>query len=109
MFTALTSLLTGRTVRNDVAMTGEISLRGLVLPIGGVKNKVLAAVRAGITTVMLPERNRKDYEDVPESTRKAVKFVWMSTVDDAIAAALEPLSGSGPETLSGDERRAASV
>jgi ATP-dependent Lon protease len=107
MFTALTSLLTGRTVRNDVAMTGEISLRGLVLPIGGVKNKVLAAVRAGITTVMLPERNRKDYEDVPESAREAVKFVWMSTVDDAIAAALEPVSGSGPETLSGDERRSA--
>jgi ATP-dependent Lon protease len=108
MFTALTSLLTGRTVRNDVAMTGEISLRGLVLPIGGVKNKVLAAVRAGITTVMLPERNRKDYEDVPESAREAVNFVWMSTVDDAIAAALEPVSGSGPETLSGGERRAAS-
>ena len=61
MFIALVSLLTGRTVRSDTAMTGEISLRGLVLPIGGVKNKVLAAVRAGITTVMLPERNKKDY------------------------------------------------
>ena len=63
MFIALVSLLTGRTVKSDTAMTGEISLRGLVLPIGGVKNKVLAAVRAGITTVMLPERNQKDYED----------------------------------------------
>jgi ATP-dependent Lon protease len=88
MFTALVSLLTSRTVKNDIAMTGEISLRGLVLPIGGVKNKVLAAMRAGITTVMLPERNRKDFEEVPEAARKALNFVWLSTVDDAIAAAL---------------------
>ena len=87
MFIAMASLLTGRTARNDMAMTGEISLRGLVLPIGGVKNKVLAAVRAGITTVLLPERNKKDFEDVPEAARNAVKFVWLSTVDDAIAAA----------------------
>jgi ATP-dependent Lon protease len=91
MFIALASLLTGRTVRSDTAMTGEISLRGLVLPIGGVKNKVLAAVRAGITTVLLPERNKKDFEDVPEAARNAVRFVWLSTVDDAVEAALEPL------------------
>ena len=91
MFIALASLLTGRTVRSDTAMTGEISLRGLVLPIGGVKNKVLAAVRAGITTVMLPERNKKDFEDVPEAARNAVRFVWLSNVDDAIEAALEPV------------------
>jgi ATP-dependent Lon protease len=91
MFIALASLLTGRTVRSDTAMTGEISLRGLMLPIGGVKNKVLAAVRAGITTVMLPERNKKDFEDVPEAARNAVRFVWLSNVDDAIEAALEPL------------------
>jgi ATP-dependent Lon protease len=90
MFIALASLLTGRTARSDTAMTGEISLRGLVLPIGGVKNKVLAAVRAGISTVLLPERNKKDYEDVPEAARNAVRFVWLSTVDDAIEAALEP-------------------
>jgi ATP-dependent Lon protease len=88
MFVALTSLLTGRTVRSDTAMTGEISLRGLVLPIGGVKEKVLAAARAGITTVMLPSRNRKDLEDVPESARDQVRFVWLDRVDDAIAAAL---------------------
>jgi ATP-dependent Lon protease len=87
MFIAIVSLLTGRTVKNDTAMTGEISLRGLVLPIGGVKNKVLAAMRAGITTVLLPERNKKDFEDVPEAARQAMKFVWLSTVDDAIAAA----------------------
>ena len=110
MFIALVSLLTGRTVRSDTAMTGEISLRGLVLPIGGVKNKVLAAVRAGITTVMLPERNKKDYEDVPEAARNAVRFVWLSTVDDAIAAALEPLPAAEPReapVLSDDQRRAA--
>ncbi len=110
MFVALVSLLTGRTARSDTAMTGEISLRGLVLPIGGVKNKVLAAVRAGITTVMLPERNKRDYEDVPESARNAVRFVWVSTVDDAIAAALEPLPATQPQAapaLSDDQRRAA--
>ncbi|MBK1864938.1 endopeptidase La [Taklimakanibacter albus] len=89
MFTALASLLTGRTVRSDTAMTGEISLRGLVLPIGGVKEKVLAAIRAGITTVLLPARNRKDLEDVPESARQHVRIVWLDTVEDAVAAALE--------------------
>ena len=111
MFIALTSLLTGRTVRNDVAMTGEISLRGLVLPIGGVKNKVLAAVRAGIDTVMLPERNKKDFEDVPEAARDLVKFVWMSNVDDAIGTALAPVPATterDPNELSDDQRRLAS-
>jgi ATP-dependent Lon protease len=90
MFVALVSLLTGRTARSDTAMTGEISLRGLVLPIGGVKEKVLAATRAGITTVMLPARNHKDLEDVPEAARQQVRFVWLERVDDAIAAALNP-------------------
>jgi ATP-dependent Lon protease len=90
MFLALTSLLTGRTVRSDTAMTGEISLRGLVLPIGGVKEKVLAAIQAGIITVMLPARNRKDIEDVPEKARNRVRFVWLERVDDAIEAALNP-------------------
>lgn len=110
MFIALASLLTGRTVRSDTAMTGEISLRGLVLPIGGVKNKVLAATRAGITTVMLPERNRKDYDEVPEAARDAVRFVWLATVDDAIEAALEPLPVSKPDGFapSDNQRRAAS-
>ena len=92
MFVALVSLMTGRTVRSDTAMTGEISLRGLVLPIGGVKEKVLAAARAGITTVLLPARNRKDLEDVPDSARKQVKFVWLERVDDAIEAALSDLA-----------------
>jgi ATP-dependent Lon protease len=88
MFLALTSLLTGRVVRNDVAMTGEISLRGLVLPIGGVKEKVLAALRAGITTVMLPARNRRDLEDIPPEAREKLQFVWLEDVQDAVACAL---------------------
>src|ERR1700761_1296273 len=90
MFMALTSLMTGRTIRSDTAMTGEISLRGLVLPIGGVKEKVLAAIQAGIATVMLPARNRKDLEDVPEKARNLIRFVWLERVDDAIEAALNP-------------------
>ncbi len=90
IFVALTSLLTGRIVRNDVAMTGEISLRGLVLPIGGVKEKVLAALRAGIDTVLLPARNRRDLEDIPADARDRLKIVWVEHVDDAIAAALSP-------------------
>ena len=88
MFVALTSLLTGRPVRGDVAMTGEISLRGLVLPIGGVKEKVLAALRAGIHTVMLPRRNQRDLEDIPADARAQLEFVWVEQVDDAIATAL---------------------
>jgi len=90
IFVALASLLTNRPVRSDVAMTGEISLRGLVLPIGGVKEKVLAALRAGITTVMLPERNRRDLEEIPAEAREKLSFDWMERVDDAIAAALSP-------------------
>ncbi|QJE72134.1 endopeptidase La [Aerophototrophica crusticola] len=88
MFTALTSLLTGRSVRADVAMTGEISLRGLVLPVGGIKEKVTAAALAGVKTVMLPARNRRDYDDIPEDARNRLKFVWLETVDQAIACAL---------------------
>jgi ATP-dependent Lon protease len=96
MFLALASLFTGRTVRSDVAMTGEISLRGLVLPIGGVKEKVLAALRAGITTVMLPSRNRRDLDDIPEDARERLTFVWIDDVDAAIEAALEPVEAKAP-------------
>ena len=88
MFVALTSLLTGRPVRSDVAMTGEISLRGLVMPIGGVKEKVLAALRAGIKTVMLPARNERDLDDIPQDAREQLKFVWLKDVDDALTAAI---------------------
>ncbi|QWG21323.1 endopeptidase La [Bradyrhizobium sediminis] len=89
MFTALTSLLTDRTVRSDTAMTGEISLRGLVLPVGGIKEKVVAAAAAGLTRVMLPARNRRDFDDIPLTAREKLEFVWLERVDDAIAAALE--------------------
>jgi ATP-dependent Lon protease len=91
MFVALSSLLTGRAVRSDVAMTGEISLRGLVLPIGGVKEKVLAALRAGIRTVMLPARNQRDLEEIPADAREQLQFVWIEDVDQAVATALSPL------------------
>jgi ATP-dependent Lon protease len=101
MFLALVSLMTERTVRSDTAMTGEISLRGLVLPIGGVKEKVVAAARAGIRRVMLPARNRKDYEDIPEEARRQIEFIWLEQVDDAVAAALEP---PRPGTSKADER-----
>jgi ATP-dependent Lon protease len=89
MFVAVASLLSAHKVRNDVAMTGEISLRGLVLPVGGIKEKVLGAHRAGIRTILLPSRNRKDIDDVPAAARKELEFVWLETVDDALAAAIE--------------------
>jgi ATP-dependent Lon protease len=89
MFLAVASLLSGKTVRSDIAMTGEISLRGLVLPIGGVKEKALAALRAGIRTILLPARNRKDIEEIPESARRQLEFLFLETVDDALAAAFE--------------------
>lgn len=86
MFVALASLFSNRTVRHDAAMTGEISLRGLVLPVGGVKEKVLAAQRAGLGLVLLPARNRKDLHDVPQATLAALQFVWLDTVEDAVHA-----------------------
>jgi ATP-dependent Lon protease len=88
MFMALASLMTGRTIRSDTAMTGEISLRGLVLPVGGIKEKVLAALRAGVRTVLLPARNRKDLLDVPEEARSQLEFIWLERVDDALVASL---------------------
>jgi ATP-dependent Lon protease len=87
--TSLASLLTQRTVRSDVAMTGEISLRGVVMPVGGIKEKVVAASRAGIRTVILPARNRRDFEDIPESVRAKLEFVWAEKIDDVLARALE--------------------
>jgi len=88
MFLALVSLLTGKPVRPDVAMTGEISLRGLVMPIGGVKEKTLAALRAGIPIVMLPRRNEKDLEDVPPEAREKLQFVWLDRIEDAVGFAI---------------------
>jgi len=89
IFTSLVSLLTQRTVRKDVAMTGEISLRGLVLPVGGIKEKTVAAARSGIHTVILPARNRRDLEDIPAGAREALQLVWAERVEDVIAAAFE--------------------
>ena len=88
MFLALMSLMTDRAVPPTTAMTGEISLRGLVLPVGGIREKIIAAARAGIDTVMLPARNRRDFDDIPPSARDRLKFVWLETVDDAVAAAI---------------------
>jgi len=90
MATALVSLISGRPVRADVGMTGEITLRGQVLPVGGIKEKVLAAHRTGLKTVILPKRNENDLEDLPEEVRKSIKFVFVETVDEVLKAALEP-------------------
>jgi ATP-dependent Lon protease len=86
--TSLASLLSQRTVRADVAMTGEISLRGVVMPVGGIKEKCVAAARAGIRTVILPARNRRDLEDIPESVRTKLEFVWAEKIEDVLARAL---------------------
>jgi ATP-dependent Lon protease len=88
MFVALTSLLTNKPVRNDVAMTGEITLRGLVLPVGGIKEKVLAGMRAGIRTIILPSKNEKDLEEIPEHIRNQMSFKFIQRMDEAIALAL---------------------
>ncbi len=92
MVTALASLLSGRPVRHTVGMTGEVTLQGRVLPIGGVKQKVLAAHAAGLTDVVLPERNRGDLDDVPEEVRDAMKFHFAMTIDEVLGAALEATS-----------------
>jgi ATP-dependent Lon protease len=89
IFTALFSAFSEHTVRSDVAMTGEISLRGLVLPVGGIKEKVIAAARAGLKTVMLPARNQKDFEEIPEAVRNQLQFIWLEKVDDALKYAVE--------------------
>ncbi|MGH8006100.1 MAG: endopeptidase La, partial [Candidatus Binatia bacterium] len=90
MATSLASLLTGRPVRSDLAMTGEITLRGKVMPVGGIKEKVLAARRAGVTTVIMPKRNEKDLEDVPANVRAEMQFRFVETVDEVLDLALEP-------------------
>jgi len=88
MLVALTSLLTNRPIRNDVAMTGEITLRGLVLPVGGIKEKVLAAARAGIRAIILPKKNEKDLEEIPERIRNQMEFKFIQRMDEAIDIAL---------------------
>jgi len=88
--TALVSLLSGRPVKHTVGMTGEVTLQGRVLPIGGLKQKVLAAHAAGLTDVILPERNRADLDDVPEDVREAMTFHPVMTIDEVLDVALEP-------------------
>jgi ATP-dependent Lon protease len=97
MATALVSALTGVPVKRDVAMTGEITLRGRVLPIGGLKEKMLAAIRAGITTIVIPKQNEKDLEEVPRHILKKVKVVTAEIIDDVLKTALE----NYPPTLPG--------
>ena len=96
MFTALTSLLSGRRVRSDTAMTGECTLRGRVLPVGGIKAKVLAAHRAGLTRVILPQKNARDLDDVPKEARDAMEFILADDMSQVIAAALEPVDAPAP-------------
>jgi ATP-dependent Lon protease len=94
MAVALASLLTGRPVKQEVAMTGEITLRGQVLPVGGIKDKVLAAHRLGVTTVIIPKKNENDLDDLPDEVRKQLTFVLVTTVEEAFEAALEPKKAS---------------
>ncbi len=100
MFTALTSLLSSRRVRNDTAMTGECTLRGRVLPVGGIKAKVMAAHRAGIKRVILPQRNARDIDEVPEEVRNSLEFIFAEDMSQVLAAALESVPGEGAVTAS---------
>jgi ATP-dependent Lon protease len=90
MATSLVSLISARKVRTGVGMTGEITLRGQVLPVGGIKEKVLAAHRNGLRTIILPKRNKMDLDDVPDEIKKSMKFVYADTMDDVLSNALEP-------------------
>jgi ATP-dependent Lon protease len=95
MFVAMASLLTGKPIRSDVAMTGEITLRGLVLPVGGIKEKFLAAHRAGIKRVILPERNRKDVSEIPEEPRKEIEIMFAKRMDELLSLALTEMPKLG--------------
>ncbi len=97
MAVALASLLTARPVKSNVAMTGEITLRGKVLPVGGIKDKVLAAHRLGVNTVIIPKKNENDLEDLPDEVRSSLQFVLAETVDEVLAAALEPEAIPSPQ------------
>ncbi len=100
MATSIVSVLTGIPIRRDVAMTGEITLRGRVLPIGGLKEKLLAALRAGITTVFIPKDNEKDLAEIPDNVKKNMKLIPVADVDEVIAQALvrrpEPIEWEEP-------------
>jgi ATP-dependent Lon protease len=97
MATALVSLASGRSVQCEVGMTGEITLRGQVMPVGGIKEKVLAAHRSGLQTVILPSRNEADLEDLPDDVREAIKFIFVDIVDEVLEAALMPPPARKPK------------
>ena len=103
LLSAMVSLLTGRRVRHDVAMTGETSLRGSVLPVGGIKEKVLAAHRAGIARVVLPERNRKDLVDVPDEIKRTLDLRFVSRIHEVLELALEPAAAEAPHPVDEEE------
>jgi len=109
MVTALVSLISGRLVRPDVGMTGEITLRGQVLPVGGIKEKVLAAHRSCLKTVILPKRNEADLEDLPEEVLNSIKFIFVDTVDEVLEVALEnsPISKEKAEPVKPKRRKKA--
>jgi ATP-dependent Lon protease len=90
--TALISAFTGRAVRHDVGMTGEITLRGRVLPVGGLKEKMLAAYRAGLKTIVIPKRNKKDLVEIPQRVRRNLDIVMVEQMDDVLMTALQPLA-----------------
>jgi ATP-dependent Lon protease len=107
MATAIASALTRRPVRKDVAMTGEITLRGRVLPVGGIKEKTLAAHRAGIRTVLLPKENEKDLEELPENIREEMAFRLVTHTDEVLDYALLPVAGApagNGHALSGEDK-----
>jgi ATP-dependent Lon protease len=104
MATSLASLLTERPVRPKLCMTGEITLRGKVLPVGGIKEKVLAAQRFGLKTVILPRRNEADLDDVPETVREKMKFILVDTVDEVMAAALTPAPGEEAQAAAAEQQ-----
>jgi ATP-dependent Lon protease len=93
MAVALISLLTGRRVRPDLALTGELTLRGKVLPVGGIKEKILAARRAGVKTVILPKHNEVDLDDIPSSLRQDLTYCFVESIDEVLPLALEPADG----------------
>ncbi len=109
MATSMVSILTGIPVRRDVAMTGEITLRGRVLPIGGLKEKLLAALRAGITTVFIPKDNEKDLAEIPDNVKKNLKLIPVAHVDDVISQALvrkpEPIEWTDPEEVAAEPKK----
>ena len=107
MATAIVSLVTGRPVANDVGMTGEVTLTGQVLPIGGVREKVLAAQRAGLKRVILPRENGSDLEELPEDAREAMEFILADELPQVLAAALDGKALARVRRAQGTERRAA--